>query len=232
MAGIHGKGTIVLMDETPVTVDVAETTVFNSAGDSKEYVTGNADATLTAGGFWPASSSDSLSVDATLSAALATSSLNVWTYWPDGTSTGKFGYGVTSIETGYTITTPVDGTIDVSVDGQVSDGRDRIESLRTLSCGVTSTGNGASDDNGAASTNGGIGYLQRITNSTNDFDVAIQHSAVGTTWDDLIQFSSGTGRTGERIAVAGTVKQFTREVHTTTGALGTAIFFNVGFRRK
>jgi hypothetical protein len=238
---VHGKGTVVLMDgwlmsdvlnsiETPATVDTAESTVFNSSG-SKSYVTGVADATLTAEGFFVSSSSDS-SVEDTLHSALPTSSLNVWTWWPEGTSTGKFGFGLTSIETGYTITNPVDGTIDISVDGQVSDGRDSIESLRRLSCGATSTGNGASDDNTVATTNGGIGYYQRTTNSTNDFLVAIQHSAVGTTWDNLIAFSSGTGRTGERIAVAGTVKRFTREVHTTTGVLGTAINFSVGFKRK
>ena len=241
MAGIHGKGTKLLMDgwpmhdvtnsfDNPATVDTAETTVFNSSG-SKTYVTGVADATLTAEGFFVSSSSDS-SVEDVLHSALPTSGLNVWTYWPQGTSTGNVGRGMTSIETGYTITSPVDGTIDISVEGQVSDGADRLISLRTLSCGAASTGNGANLDGGAASTNGGIGYYQRVTNSTNDFKVIIQHSAVGTTFDNLISFTSGTGRTAERATVTGTIKRFTREVHTTTGALGTSIFFNAGLRRK
>jgi len=240
-----GKNTEVLMDgwkmsdvlnsiETPVTVDTAETTVFNSSG-VKTYVTGNADATLTAEGFWPASSSDANTVESTLSAALATSSLNVWTWYPNGTNTGNAGYGATSIETGYSITSPVDGTVDISIDGQVSDGRDRILSLRPLSCGVTASATGTAGvaiDNSAATTNGGIGYFQRVTSSTKSLTVVIQDSNNNTTFDNLISFTAATARTGERIAVAGEVKQYVREVHTTTGVLGTAIDFNAGFRRK
>lgn len=241
MAGIHGKNTEVFMDgfqmsnilnsiETPVTVDTAETTVFNSSG-VKTYVTGNADATITAEGFWQGSSSDALSVDGILTTALETSGLNVWSYWPEGTSTGKFGYGVTSIETGYSITSPIDGTVDVTIDGQVSNGRVSLESLRSLSAASTS-GNNASDDNTAATTNGGVGYLQRITNSTRGLLPAIQHSAAGTTWDDLIAFSSDVARDGQRIAVAGEVKQFTRSEHTLSTGSTTAVIFQVGFHRK
>lgn len=239
---VHGKGTKLLMDgwlmhditnsfENPATVDTAETTVFNSSG-AKTYVTGVKDATLTAEGFFVSSSSDS-SVEDTLHSALPTSGLNVWSYWPNGTSTaGNSGYGMTSIETGYTITSPVDGTIDISVDGQVSDGSDRIESLQLLSCAVTSTGQGTGLDGGAASTNGAIGYFQRVTNTTNAITVAIQDSNNNSTFANLISFSSVTSRAGERVAVAGTVKQYVREVHTTTGALGTGIQFSVGFKRK
>ena len=238
----HGKGTTVLMDgwdmgdilnsiETPATVDTAETTVFNSSNDSKTYVTGVADATLTAEGFFVSSSSDS-SVENTLADAINTTGSQVWTWWPGGSNIGNAGYGLTSFETGYTITSPVDGTVDISLDGQVTDGRDRLISLRTLSCGAASTGNGSNVDNDAATTSGGIGYYQRVTNSTNDFKVIIQHSAAGTTFDDLISFTSGTGRTAQRATVTGTIKQFTREVHTSTGALGTSIFFNTGLRRK
>lgn len=242
MAGRHGKGTTVLMDgwdmgeilnsiETPATIDTAETTVFNSANDSKTYVTGVADATLTAGGFFVSSSSDA-SVENTLADAVNTSSPQVWTWYPDGTSTGNVGYGLTSFETGYTITSPVDGTIDISLDGQVTDGRDRVLSLQLLSCGITSTGQGTGLDNSAATTNGGIGYFQRITNTTNDFKVAIQDSANNTTFQDILSFTSGTSRTAERVVITGAVKQYVRATHTTTGALGTAINYNVGFRRK
>jgi len=238
---VHGKGTKILMDgwdmgnvlnsvETPLTADTAETTVFNSSG-TKTYVVGVQDATLSAEGFFVSSSSDG-SVESTLAGALSSSDLNVWTWWPNGTSTGNAGFGVTAIETGYTITSPVDGTVDISIEGQVSDGRDRLRSLRILSCGVTSTGNGAGVDGVSASTQGGIGYFQRVTNSTNDFKVIIQDSNNNSTFDNLISFTSGTGRTGERIAVAGEVKRYVREVHTTTGALGTAINFSAGFSRK
>ena len=238
----HGKNTKLLMDgwamhdvtnsfDNPATVDTAETTVFNSSG-SKSYVTGVADATLTAEGFFVSSSSDG-SVEDVLHSALPTSGQNVWSYWPAGTSTGNAGRGMTSIETGYTITSPVDGTIDISIDGQISDGADRIISLQLLSCAVTSTGQGVGLDNTAATTNGGIGYYQRTSGSTNDILVAIQDSNNNSTFADLIAFSSGSSRSGQRIAVAGTVKQYVREVHTTTGpAISAGINFNVGFRRK
>ena len=235
-----GKNTKVILDgwpmhdilnsiETPATVDTFETSVFNTSG-AKTYVPGNSDATLSAEGFFVSSSSDS-SVESTLASAISSTGSQVWTWWPDGTSTGKTGYGLTSFETGYTITSPVDGTVDISIEGQVTDGRDTIESLRSLT-GASTTGNSASDDNTAATTNGGIGYLQRTSNSTRGLLPAIQHSAVGTTWDDLIAFTSDASRDGQRVAVAGEVKRFTRSEHTLSTGSTSSITFQVGFRRK
>lgn len=243
MAGIHGKGTKVLMDgwdmsrwlnsiETPVTVDTAETTVFNSSG-TKTYITGNADATIIAEGFWAASSSDAAGVEADLVSALSSSALNVWTYWPEGTSTGRAGSGVTSIETGYTVTSPVDGTIDISIEGQVSNGRDRLLSHTELSAKST-TGNAVgSIDNSVASTNGGIGYLQRTDSSTRHASIFIADSANNSTFDPFISFTTGTtGRIGERIAASGTVKQYTVASWVLSTGSTAAVTFQVGFSRK
>lgn len=235
----HGKSSVVLANgvnfsnylnsiETPMEVDTAETTVFNSSG-AKSYIPGLKDATLSAEGFYDGSSG---SVDSILTSVLGASTPIVWTWYPQGTAAGNYGYGMQTIETSYSLSSPVDEVVTISVEGQSkSGGRDRVESLLALTAETTS-GNGSSDDNAAATTNGGVGYFQRTDNSTKGVTPVIQHSSAATSWATLVAFSSGTAKGGQRIAVAGSVKRYTRASWTITGSTLVSTTLHFGFNRR
>lgn len=99
----------------------------------------------------------------------------------------------------------------------------------------TGTGNSASVDNGAATTNGGVGVLHctAVVGASPAWVIKIQHSANDSTWADLITFSAVAAATKERIEVAPgtTVNRFLREVHT-LGGTTTSITHNVAFARR
>lgn len=99
----------------------------------------------------------------------------------------------------------------------------------------TGTGNSTSVDNGAATTNGGVGVLHctAIAGGAPSVVVKIQHSTNGSTWADLLTFTAATAATKERIEVAAgtTVNRFLREVHT-FGGTTTSITHNVAFARR
>jgi len=99
----------------------------------------------------------------------------------------------------------------------------------------TGTGNGTSVNNGAATTNGGVGVLHvpAIAGAAPSVVVTIQHSTNGSTWADLLSFAAAVAATKERIEVAAgtTINQFLREVHT-FGGTTTSITFNSAFARR
>jgi hypothetical protein len=85
---------------------------------------------------------------------------------------------------------------------------------------ITNTTTGTSVDNGAASTNGGAGYLQILTpTSTDTYVIKVQHSTDGSAWVDLITFSANGGlRTSEQQEVTGNVYRYIRVLATRTGS--------------
>lgn len=99
----------------------------------------------------------------------------------------------------------------------------------------TGTGNGTSVDNGAASTNGGVGVLHctAIAGAAPSVVVRIEHSTNGSTWATLLTFAAATAATKERVEVAQgtTVNRFLREVHT-FGGTTSSITFNSAFARR
>ncbi len=235
----HGKDTRIYMNgwdmsnylnsiNAPRTADVAETTVFNSSG-AKTYTPGNTDATLSAEGLFDGSPS---SVESSLQTSLGSSAGAVWTWFPQGSGRGNYGYGVHTINNNYEIDTPVDGIVTMSVEGQSKVGRDRVESMKAMASATTS-GSGTSTDNTAASTAGGVGYFQMLSSTaTKTVTATVQHSSAGSSWADLVTFTASTGRKGQRVAVAGSVKRYTRGAWTlSTGGTGSPVF-NIGFRRK
>lgn len=107
-------------------------------------------------------------------------------------------------------------------------------SLHDLSA-ETGTGNSASVDNLAASTNGGVGVLHvtAIAGAAPSVVVKIQHSTNNSTWADLVTFTAATAATKQRIEIASgtTINQYLREVHT-FGGTTSSITHNVAFARR
>jgi hypothetical protein len=97
---------------------------------------------------------------------------------------------------------------------------------------VTATGNGTDVDNGAATTNGGVGVLHTtdIAGASPSVTWKIQHSVDGSTWADLLTFTAQTAVGAQRVEVAAgtTVNRHRRAVRTfggTTTSITSAVAF-------
>lgn len=87
-------------------------------------------------------------------------------------------------------------------------------------------------DNGAASSDGGVGYLQVIDFEGYDsFEGVIQHSTDAVAWVDLVTFASVTEPGAQRIEVAGTVHQHLSFDGTFTGGGPGSVRVFAGFER-
>ena len=98
---------------------------------------------------------------------------------------------------------------------------------------ITTTADGASVDNGAASANGGIATLHIVTAPANDtYVVKVQHSTDDAAWVDLITFAlDGSAIGGEFGSALGTVNQYIRYQATVTGAAAEDFSLAVSFAR-
>jgi len=230
--GIRGDRFLNSLDPA-ATVDSAETTPFASSG-RKSFIPGNIDATLSAGGLWEGSSSES---DQFLNSLVTATSQTVINWFPNKDTLGNFGYGITADLTGYGQNMPVDGVVNLTADFQASKGRDRVESLRALTTTAAavagSTVAGTADDNAAATTKGSVGFFQRTDNTTASIAAKVQHSANNSTWDTLLSFTTITARGGERVvASTGTVKRYTRSHLIITGTTAKVTSTFVGLTRR
>ncbi len=239
MAASHGKSSRVLADgyllhdylssvEVPMECETLETTPLNSSG-SKQYVSGNRDATLSGEGFFE--NSTGISIDSVMNSALGSSSV-IWTVYPDGYTAGNYGMGTKTIETAYNISTPVDGVISMTVEGQSKVGRDRIQSIMALTSKTTTNSTGTPVSASAGSTKGGIGYFQRTDNSTTWVTPTLQHSSSqGAAWTTLVSFSTCSSKGAQRVAVSGTVKKCVRGKWTISASIPSATM-HFGFKRN
>ncbi len=208
--------------DSPATVDTAEVTTFSTeAAPYKNYVAGNADATLSAEGFFDGSSN---AVDEVLSEALGDTG-GLWTWYPGNDTLGRVGYGFSALSNAYNVRGTIDDACRITAGAQSKTARERLVSLHALQ-ERTSSGEGTAIDQEAATTGGAVGYLQ-VTEVSSGLSAYVQHSTSGSTWDDLITFTATTERTSERITATGDVKQYVRAAWETTGAT-----FHIGFGRK
>jgi hypothetical protein len=238
MAFTHGKNTKVyangydltgffMSSSSESTRDVAETTVFGL--NEKTYLPGLRDATLSLEGRFDGAAA---AVDERLSVILGADASSVWLIWPEGDVVGKRGAGFDALQTNYAVDAPLDDVVGVSCELQSNVGREAVISHHALGA-ETANQNGAAQDGGAATANGGAGYLQvtAFSGFTN-IVVKVQDSVDGAAgWADILTFATVTAANAkERVAITGTVRRYTRYTITVTGS-GSATFV-VGFGRK
>lgn len=84
---------------------------------------------------------------------------------------------------------------------------------------VTATGNGASQDNAAASTNGFLAQLHvtAVSGTTPNLTAVVQQSTNNSTWTTLGSFTAATAIGSEAITGTGTVNRYLRISWTVTG---------------
>jgi hypothetical protein len=239
MGFIHGKNTGVLVgggnlsaffNEASASQDVetAETTAFGSS--AKTYIIGLKDGTMSVSGMFDGAQG---SVDEQIEAALGVDAASVATIAPEGLAIGRASYSCAARKTSYEVSSPVGDVVATSLSIQADGGIDRGV-LLGANTAVTTTGEGAGQDNAASSADGGVGFLH-VTANTRDgaSTFKVQHSSDNVTFADLVTFTSvsATSTTAERIAVTGTVNQYLRASHAPGGSSG-SVTYTMAFARK
>jgi len=239
MAFTHGKNTGVFVgpgnlspffNEASASQDVetAETTAFGS--NAKTYIIGLKDGTVSVSGMFDG---DQDSVDEQIEGVLGAEAASVATIAPEGVAIGKVSYSCAARKTSYEISSPVGDVVATSLSIQADGGIDRGV-LLGANTAVTATDEGASQDNGAATTDGGVGYLH-VTANTRDGSSTfkVQSSADDLTYADLVTFTAvpATTTAAQRVAVTGTVNRYVRASHAPGGSSG-SVTYTMAFARK
>ena len=211
------------------TVQMLDTTAFGTT-DDMTFIPGLKKATMKMNGLLDETAVTGIG---TLLEAAFGAANSIFTLVPSsGDVIGQACFGFSANLGTYNLDTSVGGIGKLDAEATSNYGWERLIIHHAMTTEVA-TATGAAQDNGAASTNGGVGFLQvpDITGIT-ALDVVIQDSADGSTgWATILTFTSVTAdRAKQRVAITGTVRRFTRYVATFTGA-GSAQF-HVGFGRK
>lgn len=234
----HGKNTSVLYGAYDLSayfnsmkvgtkVPMAATTTFQAAAET--YLPGIKDGTVSLSGLFDGAAG---AVDEVLTAALAGSD-QVFTGAVDLAAIGKRCRMAAAQSSAYDVDDSISDAVQVSLDIQANGGVDYGLILHALGS-VSATANDTSQDNAAASSNGGVAHLHVVTNTRNGTLVAkVQHSTDNSSWADLITFTTVTSSTtaAERIAVTGTVNRYVRAQYTIAGSTG-AMSFQMAFARR
>lgn len=237
----HGKSTGVFyngadlssyLNEASVSEDVetAEVTTFGS--DSKSYIVGLADGTISAAGMFDGSTG---AIDEILTSTIGGDTLDTVTVVPDGVTHGRRSFSAAAIETSYEISSPVSDVVSANLEIQATQGIDAgfVLSGRNTVSGSAS-GFDTTLDQTAASTNGAIGYLHVTSNNrTGASTFKVQNSADNVTFVDLITFASvsASATVGERVAVTGSVGRYVRALHD-PGVFSGSVTYTLAFARK
>lgn len=236
-AAVHGKDTKLYVNgynltgsfrdaEIEGSKSLADSTTFGKS--TREYLAGVVDGMLSGEGLFEGSAND---VDEVLQPILG-SDPSTWCVLFGGDTVGNRVAGLSAIETRYSVKAPVADVVRLNVEAHSKVGREGLVNHYPLAA-TTGDTNGTAVDGGAASTAGGVGYVQVTAFSGfSGVSVKIQDSADGSTdWQDILTFTNITAaRAKERVAITGTVRRYTRAVIDVTGTGSITVF--VAFGRK
>jgi hypothetical protein len=227
----HGKSVKVFVNEfdfssyfndvsASTTVETAETSTFGSS--AKEYIPGLMDGTVSLSGLFEGTADTG--TDDFFSTVLGGATKQKVIVATEGHGLGGRAVMLESDATSYEVSGAIADVVQASAEFQSSEG---VEHGVILSSGsaVTATGNGSSSDNGASTTNGGVGYVSVPANTRNgNVTIKVQQSADNSTFTDLVTFTvvSSATKTSERVEVTGTVARYLRVSYTVAGSTGSA----------
>jgi hypothetical protein len=193
--------------------------------------------------FIPGQLSGTVSLDLLLDTAAAAggefATMNTWkttpqvvTFAPRGTTRGNETWNILANQSQASVMSAVADVVTAAVTIQ-ADGSVDAGVVLDPETAITANTNGTSVDNGAATTNGGVGHLHvtAFSGLTSD-SVVVEHSTDNSAWSTLATFTSVTGTTSERLVVAAgtTVNRYLRIRDAVTGT-GSCTRF-VSFARR
>jgi hypothetical protein len=234
----HGKKTAVLLNGTNMSpflneatttqeIETAETTTFGD--QDKTYIVGLADGTISTSGLFDSTAGAS---DAVLSGIIAQDD-NTFTVLPEGATAGSRSIIANGQLTSYEISSPVGDVVAISAEVQADGGLYHGVALNGLQV-ISASGVSASADNTVPTGNGALANLHVTANDRNGATtIKVQDSADGSTWADLITFTSVSASTtvGESITSTGTVNRYLRAEHVPAGSSG-SVTYHVSIARR
>lgn len=182
-------------------IDTSETSVFCS--DSKRYISGLKDATISAEGVYDA---DKDTIDNTLNEL--EQNVNLYSYFPAKDTAGNEGYSFLAHKTATNFAVSITDAVNFSLAGQTTEGVDRVTSI-IPSTEFTTNGSSASIDLGAGTTNGAILYLHTLGVSL-DATVKIEQSVDNVNWTTLHSYGTISAIGANRVFKAGVVDRYIR----------------------
>jgi hypothetical protein len=137
---------------------------------------------------------------------------------PAGTAIGSPAFISRGNTSSYTVEATVSDAVSLTVESAPNDGVDHGRVLHGHTA-ETVTGNSASVDGGAATTNGGVAMLHvsAVTGTTPSMTAIVQHSVDDAVWVDLITFGAATAVTAARQTTSATVNRYVRDRRTMSG---------------
>lgn len=186
----------------------------------KHYLAGRGDANLDINGFF----SDTTGETHDALNSLASGSSAVVTTIAYGSNAapavGDVTLGLQGQQLTYNTTPDLNGPI--GIEANIKAGTDQVIEYGVLlaDATITANGNGASVDQSASSSNGGVGYFHITGLSAGDtITINVQDSPDDAVWADLVTCTlDGTAIDGERVAVTGTVDRYIRAEYVVTGS--------------
>lgn len=195
--------------EASASVETFDATTFKKT--RKVYLPGRADGKMDLGGLWD------LVPDTVFQTYMASSAGEVVTVGPNGLAVGAVAKLLKSRQTEYKISEPVGNLVMAKVSMQADDGLESGYSLHDLTA-ETTTGNGTSIDNAAATANGAVAHLHvSAFSGLTNVVFTIEDSANNSAFATIGTFSTVTAVGSERIEIAGNVRRYVRVVYTKTG---------------
>lgn len=210
----------------PYAVDMLDVTVLTD-GPARKFIPGQNTSTLSIKGYLDPDSTSDLQYD----------QMNDWTgaeavtYAPNGLALGSELWMVSALKGAFSIgatkSTPVSFDLSCQTDGITDFGR----SLLDLTA-ITIDGSGSAYDGGASSATGGVAHLHSTAFSGLTSNVVIvEDSATGSSgWATIGTFTTVAGLTQQRLAIAGTIRRYTRYSTDVTGTGSNSIM--VGLARR
>ena len=211
-----------------ISQEVAALEVTGLSDTDRKYIVGLVGGTASLPGFWVDVAD---STDEEIEASLASANGEVVTVAPSGFTVGNRAKTLKARSTRYSISSPVDGVVGVTLDIQVDDGVRSGHMLHDLTA-ETATGNATTVDNGAATTAGGVAHLHATAVSegtSGTLTIVVKHSTTGAfageeTTAASFTIITGNNKVAETVAVTGTINRYVRAYWTKAGVGGTWTF--------
>ena len=233
----HGKNTTVISNQYALSgylnslthtnaVETPETTVFGD--NDRTYIAGHTDGSVSFEGLFEGSAN---AIDELFHAALGDDTPRVLSVGNEGVAVGRRAVLVSSKQQAYEISSPL--TDVVSITGSVIADGGLDYGVWLAGSSITTTLTGASVDNTASSSNGGVAHLHITANANNGATVAkVQSSTDNAVWVDLVTFASVTASTtaSERKEITGSVPRYLRALVTPAGSGSLTVY--VTFSRR
>lgn len=227
MLGAYGLTTnLTDITHAPVITMLDSTTLVNTA---RTFIPGQITSTVAMKGILDTSGAAGAEIDV----------VNNWTgdspisFGPSGLAVGAELVSCNALKAQFTPSAQASGIVVFDLQAQADGAVDYGSSLHDL---AAETANGASSsatsvDGGAASSNGGCGYLH-VTAFSGFSQVVfkVQHSTDNSIFTDLITFTTVTATTSQASVVAGSVNRYVCLSWTKTGT--GSVTFTAGFARR